>query len=85
MENEELKKIESLQNQIDEAFQKAGVIDYFYVGITLEGYQMRNYCYGSERREVSNAIRYNSLLGAIESYKGKIIARGEGYLKDEED
>jgi HKD family nuclease len=77
-----------LQKAIDEisaAFEKNGIIDYFFVGFDVSGKGIRNYCYGSERKEVSNSVRYHTLVGAVESYKARVVAVGEGFLNNSEE
>ena len=56
---------------ITDAFDKAGIADAFYCGVDLSGNEISGFCCGhGDKREQSNLMRRDRLLGIIE--RGKL-------------
>lgn len=55
---------------VRDAFEKAGIVDGFYAGILIDGDDISSYTFGNPMRaEYSNIVRYQRLLGCVESCK----------------
>lgn len=59
------------------------VVDFFFVGIDMEGKTASLFEYGIQRADYSNVERYERLLGAIDSVKFSLMTRVQLIRKGE--
>jgi|WetSurMetagenome_2_1015567.scaffolds.fasta_scaffold1593443_1 hypothetical protein len=63
------KESENAHEIISKAMEDAGIVDGFYGGVLISGYDLYSVRVGSQRIEESNSQRYTMLIGIIERLK----------------
>ena len=81
-EEKKLKKISKDEacSIMREAMEQADIVDFFFVGVNLDDEGINMFCWGNERTQKANAVRYNRLLGEVEEIKFQMMMAARGML-----
>jgi hypothetical protein len=60
---------EEITKQLTELLNRAGIVDFFFVGVKIDNSDAMLFGWGRDKSEYNNAIRYNRLLGLMEDCK----------------
>jgi uncharacterized Zn finger protein (UPF0148 family) len=66
-----------------EAMEQADIVDFFFVGVNLDDEGINMFCWGNDRTQKANAVRYNRLLGEVEEIKFQMMMAARGMLGDQ--
>ncbi len=65
--------MERCNEEIESVMEAHGIVDYFYVGVKLDGTRVSGFICGSDRPDTSVTERMQNLVGMIEANKQELI------------
>ena len=65
--------MEHCNEEIEATMETHGIVDYFYVGVKLDGTRVSGFVCGSDKPDTSVTERMQNLVGMIEANKQELI------------